>query len=317
MISVLLITNKGDVTTDFVVKCLREEKINFYRFNTEDLLSKIFLSFNFSANEFKLIDQNLNIEVDLLKIKSVYYRRPLSPKFKDENLNYGEKKFVNNEIVYSLEGLYKILKNAFWISSVFAIREAESKVHQLQVAKEIGFKIPDSLITNNSKIAASFIKNNKTVIKPIKSGLIEDSRSQQVIFTSLITDTQEIERIKFCPTYFQRFINKTADVRVTVVGDEIFAALINSQEYDETKVDWRSSENLKLKYERIVLPSNLKYMCLELTKKLNLNFGAIDFVIDQNGDFFFLEINPNGQWAWIERQLDYKISFEIVKLLKV
>jgi glutathione synthase/RimK-type ligase-like ATP-grasp enzyme len=315
MIRVLLITNKADVTTDFVVKRLTEQNINFYRLNTEDLLNKNSLSFNFSTNEFILFDNELNLEIDLLKIKSVYYRRPLTPAFPLENLTNGEQKFVLNEITYCLEGLYKILKNAFWISSVFSIREAECKIFQLQTAKEMGFKIPQSLITNRVEVASEFIKENESVIKPIKTGLISDNKNDKIIFTTLFNDVNKLDRIKFCPTYFQGFIYKVADVRVTVIGEKVFSALILSQEYDETKVDWRSGENLKLKYEKIILPKNLSDLCIKLTQNLGLNFGAIDFVKDINGDYYFLEINPNGQWAWIEKQLNYKISHEIANLL--
>jgi len=315
MIDILLITNKGDITTDFVVKELTKAKASFYRLNTEDFLSKFFLNFNFHKNEFTLFDNERKIEIDLLKIKSVYYRRPILPSKTTNNLTRGEEIFIINEITNYLEGLYKILKNAFWISPVFAIREAESKIHQLQVAKELGFNIPPSLITTDYKITEEFITEFKSIIKPIKTGFIEDEGNEKIIFTTLFDDNSQLERIQTCPTYFQKFINKTSDIRVTVIGNKVFAAQILSQEYDETKIDWRKAERIKLQYEKIELSSTLSDLCIKLTKKLGLNFGAIDFVKDENGGFLFLEINPNGQWAWIEKQLDYNLSYEISKLL--
>ncbi|OXG08627.1 RimK-like ATP-grasp domain-containing protein [Flavobacterium araucananum] len=315
MIKVLLITNKADVTTDFVVKRLAEQSIDFYRLNTEDLLTKNALSFNFKEDQFTLFDKAAGLKIDLLEIRSVYYRRPLSPDFSTESLTKGEQAFILNEITYWIEGLYKILKNAFWISPVFAIREAESKIFQLQTAQKLGFKIPDSLITNNPEEALEFIGTTSKIIKPIKTGLIDDEIGSKVIFTSVFSSSDDIERISACPTYFQDFVDKVADVRVTVVGNKVFPASILSQEFAETKVDWRNGENLKLKYEKITLPKPLEDLCVKLTQNLGLNFGAIDFVKDKNNDFIFLEINPNGQWAWIERQLDYKISQEICTLL--
>jgi glutathione synthase/RimK-type ligase-like ATP-grasp enzyme len=315
MIDILLITNKGDITTDFVVKQLTLNNANFYRLNTEDLLHKVSLSFNFSKNEFAIYDNRLNLKIDLLKIKSVYYRRPLLPNLKENNLSKGEENFIISEISNCLEGLYKILKNAFWISPVFSIREAESKIYQLQIAKELGFNIPPSLITNKSNIAIKFINEFESVIKPIKTGFIEDEGKEKVIFTTLFQDTSKLERIQSCPTYFQKFINKVADVRVTVIGNKVFPALILSQEYNETKIDWRKAEKIKLNYERIELPQYITDLCIKLTKKLGLNFGAIDFVKDDADDYIFLEINPNGQWAWIEKQLNYNLSHEISNLL--
>lgn len=315
MIKVLIITNKGDITTDFVIKKLSEKKINFYRFNTEDLLSKISLSFDFDNSKFLLIDQDKNIEIDLLEIKSVYFRRPLMPNINQEGLSKGEERFVINEITFYIEGLYKILRNAFWISSVFSIREAESKIYQLQIAKELGFQIPKSLITNDVKLASDFIKSGSLIIKPIKTGLIEDQKNSKLVFTSIYDKKSDLERLRCCPAYFQNFIDKEADIRVTVVGDIVFPALIHSQDFPQTTIDWRNGENLKLKYESIELPENLKKLCISITRKLKLNFGAIDFVRDKRGNYFFLEINPNGQWAWIEKQLNYNISGAICNLL--
>lgn len=315
MIDILLITNKGDITTDFVIKQLTEVKASFYRLNTEDFLRKVSLNFNFDKNEFTLFDKERNIKIDLLKIKSVYYRRPILPNIKEHNLTKGEEVFILNEIINYLEGLYKILKNAFWISPVFAIREAESKIYQLQVAKELGFNVPPSLITNEKEIAEEFVNKFESIIKPIKSGFIEDEGNEKIIFTTLFNNKSQLERVQICPTYLQKFINKTADLRVTVIGNKVFPALILSQEYDETKIDWRKAERIKLKYEKIELPKTLNDLCINLTKKLGLNFGAIDFVKDEIGNFIFLEINPNGQWAWIEKQLNYFLSYEISKLL--
>lgn len=315
MIDILLITNKGDITTDFVIKQLTNAKAKFYRLNTEDFLTKVSLTFNVHKNEFTLIDNERKMKIDLLKIKSVYYRRPKLPNIDGTDLTNGEKKFILNEVSNCLEGLYKVLKNAFWISSVFSIREAESKIYQLLVAKELGLIIPPSLITNEKETAIEFIDEFECIIKPIKTGFIEDEGNEKIIFTTLFNDKNNLERIKNCPTYFQRFINKKTDIRVTVIGNKVFSAQILSQEYDETKIDWRRAETIKLKYEKIELPAKLIDLCIELTKKLNLNFGAIDFVKDELGNFIFLEINPNGQWAWIEKQLNYNLSYEISKLL--
>lgn len=315
MTNILLITNKSDITTDFVVKQLTINGVAFYRLNTEDILTKVFLSFDFYKNEFHLLDNDSEIIIDLLQIKTVYYRRPLLPKINNENLTKGEEYFIQSEIINYLEGLYKILKNAFWISSVYSIREAESKIYQLQIAKELGFTIPRSLLTNDKDCALHFTKNIECIVKPIKTGYIQDEDQERLIFTTLFKDYEQLDRIQFCPTYFQEFINKVADIRVTVIGEKVFAAKIHSQEHEETKIDWRKAEKLKLRYEKINLTSELESLCIKLTKKLSLNFGAIDLVEDMKGDYYFLEINPNGQWAWIEKQLDYKISHEIAKLL--
>ena len=317
MTKVLLISSKTDLTTDFIVTKLTESGINFYRFNTEELGVSVSILIDFDEEKYIVFDKVLNLEIDLKGFSAVYYRRPEIPKFDITNLSTGEKDFLRSELLYSLEGIYKLLQNAYWISPLYSIREAENKIFQLELAKSLGFQIPPSLITTIPKKAEDFYDKHdrNCIIKPIKTGLIEDANEPKVVFTSKLQDfNQNSNRIQSFPTYFQKVIEKKADIRVTVVGDAIFPALIHSQEVVESQIDWRKSE-IPLKYSRIDLPTDLRNMCILLLKSLKLRFGAIDFILDKNGEYVFLEINPNGQWAWIERQLEYDISGTIVKLL--
>ncbi len=317
MTKILLISNKSDLTIDFVVLRLTELGISFYRFNTEELGHTVSVNLDFENDTFYLHDSVLHITIDLIEIASVYYRRPEIPKFADDTLTQGENNFLKSEFLYLLEGIYKILQKAYWISPLYSIREAENKVYQLKLAKEIGFRVPPSLITNIPEQADAFYSKQKRncIVKPIKTGLIEDTLQPKVIFTSKLENfDQNLLRVQSCSTFFQKCINKIGDVRVTIVGETIFAALIHSQEETESITDWRRSER-PLNYSKIDIPDDLTTKCLRLLKSLNLRFGAIDFILDENTDYLFLEINPNGQWAWIEKQLGYDISGTISKLL--
>jgi glutathione synthase/RimK-type ligase-like ATP-grasp enzyme len=201
---------------------------------------------------------------------------------------------------------------------VYSIIEAENKIYQLILAKKLGFKIPETLISNNRDRVYEFIRANyfNCIIKPIRSGFIDDPNNPKVIFTNKINrdKLEELDRIQSCPSIFQSNITKEADVRVTVVGEKVFAARIESQEHKENKIDWRRGSNI-IGHNYIELPSEIENQCVNLVKQLNLIFGAIDLVLDQEGNLYFLEINPNGQWAWIEKRLDLPISNEIAKLL--
>lgn len=314
--SVLLITNKADVTTDFIVKELRTKGVAFYRLNTEEIGTTVHVSFSINEQKYILVDAVQNISIDLLTIKSIYFRRP---EFKADfsEVTPEEAKFLRSEILSTIEGLFKILKNAFWLNTVENIRIAESKIYQLMLAKEIGFTVPPTIVTNVPSKALIFYDINKQscVIKPIRSGLIVNANDQEVIFTSKIDlDKTNANRIKQCPILLQKFIDKQFDLRITVVGRNIFAAQIHSQTSEDALIDWRKSSK-SLSYSAIKLPHEIENLCFNLTERLNLNFGAIDMVVDKKGRYFFLEINPNGQWAWIERQLDFPIAKTITELL--
>lgn len=316
---ILLITNKDDITTDFVVKKLTEFGIKFYRLNTEDIIVNYEIDFNLDQNSYKLFDKLLSEEIDLGSIKSVYFRRPKFPDLSDQQISMGEKRFFLNEVNYFFEAIYSILSEAYWVSPVYSIRKAENKMLQLKEAKQIGFEIPESIISNKYEYLSMFLtkQRNNCIIKPIKTGFIEEEKNSKIIFTSEI-NTNILGGYKdtfIFPTYLQKKIDKKNDVRVTVVGDKVFSVMIYSQENDETKIDWRKSSSNRIRHEKLVLPSQLEEKCVLLTKILGLKFGAIDLVLKPDGTYVFLEINPNGQWAWIEKRLGYEISSEIVSLL--
>jgi glutathione synthase/RimK-type ligase-like ATP-grasp enzyme len=315
---VLVITNKNDITSDFIIQKLKDRNISFYRFNTEELSKSCFISLDFQKNKFLLIDAILKKFLNLKEFTSVYFRRPELPRICIDNISKGESLFLKNEITYTLEGMYKILKHSYWISPIYAIREAENKIYQLELAKSIGLKIPNSIITNYLPHASDFYDRNggNCIIKPIKSGLVIDEENPKVIFTSYLNKRPDSKvQVESSPNFLQSHIKKLYDVRVIVIGEKVFATLIHSQENHETQFDWRKGENI-LKHSKFELPNNISQKCISLVKLLNLRFGAIDFIIDTNNDLIFLEINPNGQWAWIEKQTGYPIANEIVNLLE-
>jgi glutathione synthase/RimK-type ligase-like ATP-grasp enzyme len=317
MTKVLVITNKSDLTSDFIIKKLKERHIPFYRFNTEELTKSVFISLNFQQGSYELFDEITNECIDLKKITAVYFRRPELPILDFEELTYGETSFIRSEISFTLEGIYKILKDAYWISPIYAIREAENKIYQLILAESLGLSLPKSIITNSLERADEFFTKNENncIVKPIKSGLVEDSVESKIVFTNHIKLLpKEKEKIEKCPLFFQNHIEKKADVRVTIVGQKVFTTLISSQTNEITKTDWRKGEIL-LEHMKLTLPDVLEKKCVLLLKHLGLKFGAIDFILDKDGNYIFLEINPNGQWAWIEMQTGYEISNEIVNLL--
>jgi ATP-dependent Clp protease ATP-binding subunit ClpC len=88
--------------------------------------------------------------------------------------------------------------------------------------------------------------------------------------------------------------------------------LVEEPTLEETKIDWRKR---KIPFQPYLLPNEISEKCLALTKKLNLSFGAIDIIRNKSGEYIFLEINPNGQWAWLETEAGLKISDEIINFL--
>ena len=303
---ILVVTHKTDFTTDFVIEKFNTKKIKYFRFNCEEI--------NLINYKYSLFDtQELHIGSSN-QYSAVWFRRTMLPP-PSPQLSYAENNFILQSYRCLLDNFFTLL-NTKWLSHPENITKAENKLFQLKAAKEIGFQIPLTMVTNKKDLIQPFFDSCKcnVIIKPIYIGRIESKNEMQLLFANKIKK-EHIEKLgefDLTPCIFQEFIEKELDIRVTVVDNSIFAASIDSQLDIETSVDWRRK---KMKFAPYKLPAIIENKCIELTKKLGLSFGAIDIVKSINGEYFFLEINPNGQWAWIEIDTGLRISDAIINFL--
>lgn len=316
---ILIITNKDDITVDFVVRLLVKDGVAYYRFNTEDLFSNVNIRFRNDEDQFILFDKAKETVIDLNDVTSVYFRRPGISDFRNvEGISEDERRYMVRETLAILDGIYKRLRYCFWINDVFKIREAENKIFQLELAKTVGFKIPKTILSNDIDFVKDAFKENvgtDIVIKAVKSGNINPKKAEDIIFTSdVCLDEISDSNIKDFPAYIQEKVEKKSDLRSIVVGNKVFTAEIISQDDAAAKTDWRKSPNL-LEHRGFTLPEDVKKKCIAITKRLGLVYSAIDFALNKNGECIFLECNPNGQWAWIENRLNFHISNSIEELL--
>jgi hypothetical protein len=312
--SILIATNKRDITSDFVVLELRRRNIPFLRLNTEDL-PQCKVTFEPSAvDSWQLTQQDHSYA--LSSFTAGYYRRPSAPIPVSEIADPIAQEYCVSEWSAVLRSLWNALEGR-WLNSPFAILRAEDKPRQLAVATGLGFRVPETIITNDQQAAVGFAEQRSIVGKPLRQALLERGESGEVIFTSRLSraDLADADTVSLAPCIFQREIIKKCDVRVTVVGSNVFAVAIASQATDDTATDWRKGSNPDLVHESIELPTELAERCVALAQSLDISFGAIDLVLDQSEQYWFLEINPNGQWAWIERRTGLPITRAIVDAL--
>ena len=307
----LIVTNKKDLTSDFIIREMRHRKLNFFRLNTEDAPDiKVNCNPDVEGTRFRIGDRSINIA----NIKAAYFRRPLPANTADKGLSQSSKVYVIEEWNYFLRSLYLEIGSK-WFSHPNKIILAEDKPMQLRLAKKLGFNVPKTVITNEIEVVAPLFDDGDVVAKPLKHSLLEcPDTTGSVIFTSVINSVSDIrfESLSHAPVIFQRKIEKEIDLRVTVVGDQVFAVSIDSQAFKETETDWRHSSVSNLDHEIFDLPNELAELCRLMVKRLQLRYGAIDLVMDRSGKFWFLECNPNGQWAWIENRTGLPISAAIV-----
>lgn len=307
---ILLVTNKRDITTDFVVLELQRRGTPFARLNSEDL-PEATVTFQLKPNagwELRFAD----LALALRDVTAAYYRRPGTPN-PSELKDKATCDYVVAEWSALLRSIWNVLEGR-WLNSPFAILRAEDKARQLGEAVSLGFDIPDTLIGNDFDAAAAFVAKGNAIGKPLRHALLERGATGEVLFTSRLDALTSADRdaVEIAPVIYQREVRKLCDVRVTVVGSRVFAVAIHSQAHDETEVDWRRGARVDLAHEVTSLPSDVEALCIALVRRLGLRYGAIDLVRDTEGRHWFLEINPNGQWAWIERRTGLPIAAAIV-----
>jgi glutathione synthase/RimK-type ligase-like ATP-grasp enzyme len=309
-ILILLATNQKDVTTDFVVLELERRCIEFFRLNTEDIHTYRTIIPHGDPARLRLEGKDRTLE--LSEVTGAYYRRPMPPEF--EGRDPATANYLNAEWSAILRSIWSAL-DGFWLNCPFAILRAEDKPRQLMIARRWGFDVPETIVTNDPDHAISFSKRWDVVAKPLRQALIDDGKRGKVIFTSRIgTLTEEqIGNIELAPVIYQREVRKRSDIRVIVVDQHVFATAIHSQEYEETSIDWRKGVRTDLVHLTTTLPQDVERACVAVTKALDLRYSAIDLIEDKDGGYWFLEANPNGQWAWIEQRTGVPISAAIVE----
>ena len=311
---VLLLTTSSDLSADLVITTLRKLRARVLRWNLEDFPLSSTASWN-PDGKLRLIAQGQEFTIE--EFKSAWYRRTAAPRLPDELQRSGAESFVTGEIDAFLRGLCETSR-WFWVNPPNRVEIAENKLRQLASATALGFAVPATLVTNDCKEARRFLRRFPlAVAKSIARSAIELDGSHWAVFTRPLSRADVIgERaLRISPCIFQEMIPKRADVRVTVVGSKIFAAAIMCKDPHPPEVDWRALENRSLIYRRHVLPRAIADRCHLLMQELGLVYGCFDFVLTPEGRYFFLEINPSGQWGWIEHELGFRITDEIARLL--
>lgn len=240
--------------------------------------------------------------LDLETIGAVWWRRPQGFGVPDTFAEPSHRRYVLSESAAAFDGLYQSM-NAFWVNRPERDIVAGHKPYQLELARQIGLSIPVTLITNDPEEAREFWRqhDNQVIYKQFRAE-IETWRETRRLREE---ETALAENVRLAPVIFQRFVDAVADVRVTVIGGEIFAASADMREVDYP-ADFRYNENLK--WERHTLPAQIQESLRVLMRRLGLEYGAIDLRLTAEGEYVFLEINPAGQYLWVEKEAGHAIT---------
>jgi glutathione synthase/RimK-type ligase-like ATP-grasp enzyme len=311
---VLIVSTIADVATDDVIRRLAAKGVSHVRLNTEDFpFSRTFKTSPTKTNQ---TDWLLSDGRPILEPTAIWYRRlrtPPKPKEMDEGVYEFCMQETRAALLGSLVGLH-----AKWMSHPAAVWQAEFKPYQLSLAAGLGLRVPRTIVTNDPEaIRTSFNEFRRMIVKPARTGHVVHGGQEFAVFTSEVLNEHldELESARLSPSIYQELIQKQFDIRITIVGRKIFAAAIHSQSDPSATIDWRCTTNPHLPHSRITLPDSLCDRLLRLMELTHLEFAAIDMIQTPEDEYVFLEVNPSGQWLWIDDMLEYGISDSIAEWL--
>lgn len=317
---ILIITKSNDnESIDFVTQAVEERGEKVYRFDTDRFPTEIKLTAHYGNSSERLVMATEQGEFDLQEVTAIWHRRlaigSRIPDTMDSQIRDASLKESRATVMGMLASL-----NVFRIDPVQQIRHTENKQLQLQVARRLNLEVPRTLITNDPEAVLEFAKccESGIVAKMLASFAVYEDGQEKVVFTNPVRpeDLEDLSGLRFCPMTFQEMVPKAMELRVTVVGNEVFAASIDSQSSERATHDWRRDGVALLEdWKPYELPDDVRERLLKLMEYFGLNYGAIDIIVTPDGRHIFLEINPAGEFFWLERYCHLPISKSIADVL--
>lgn len=234
---------------------------------------------------------------DLTQARVVWWRRPLPYELDDAVGDRDDREFAFAECQHAISGLWSAL-DATWVNDPQRDEVASRKLWQLRVAPGLGLRTPRTCVTNDPLAARRFVdgEGEAPVIYKAFGGTERAWRETRILRAG---ERDQLDAVSYAPVIFQEHVPAVADLRVTIVADEVFAAEIRSQD-SAYPVDFRMDmDHAQVREHQ--LPGELEDRLRALMRVAGLVYGAIDLRLTPDGEYVFLEINPAGQWLFVER----------------
>lgn len=295
---ILIITSSIDETTSYIVRKY-SELAEFFRVDVD----------KFSEYRFCIGNDGWSISdkystIDSESIHSIYYRKPMFPDLRMYDLQYHL--LIQRDIISVINGIVDSFHSKV-ITKPSILRKTENKVYQMVYASKHGWNIPKSYIGNDKKLGNQYTQS-LSIIKPLTMGKTYGKNGWELYQTNIFRGIKE--DIGLTPVYLQHYIPKQYEVRITIIAREVYAVRIDTR----NKIDWRLDYQ-NHKYTMIVCPEDIIRKCYQMMADFNLIFGAFDFIVTPENEWIFLEVNPNGQWLWLEQSFGLDISKKILNNL--
>lgn len=314
--TVLILASGCDVCADRMVRALAERDAPVFRADLGWFPEQLTLDAELRDGRWTGWLATPYREVALEDVRSVWYRSPSTFGF-PATLSTTERRHAQHEAKLGLGGVLASLP-VLWVNHPSRHADAGYKPRQLVAAARAGLAVLPTLVTNEAAAVRRFVGqsgHDGVVTKMFGAPAICEQGGRRVALTQRLSepDLGELNGIEATAHQFQRWAPKREEARVIVIGRQLFAVAIRAHS-DAARVDWRTDYEA-LSYERLVLPDAVRDGIRAVMAELGLVYGAFDFVITPEGRWVFLEVNPGGQYCWLEDVADVPLTATLADLL--
>lgn len=311
--SVLILADDIDATVDTMIPALMERGAKVHRVNTAWFPAQLAVSAELCGGRWIGHICTPGQVIDLQGVTAVWYRTPRAYRFPFD-LSPAEREHANMEAKYGLGGVPSSLP-ALWVNHPSRLADAAYKPVQLARAARCGLSVPETVVTNEADTVRDFVSAGGSISKVFGANTIMEEGVRKITFSRLLdgADLEDLRGVNVTTHLVQRWVPKAYEVRLVVIGEHVTAAAIRAGS-PESYIDFRSDYD-NLSYELIEPPVDIVVGVRKLMAEMGLLYGALDFVVQPDGTWTFLEINAGGQFGFIEDETDAPLTAQLADLL--
>jgi glutathione synthase/RimK-type ligase-like ATP-grasp enzyme len=309
-IQCLVVSSTIDYSTDLICYELEMQGIRYLRIN-RDRFSQYKITYSLEESCMQITLNNRLYMIKENSLKSIYFRAPVflrtSKSYSlEEQLYRGQwSAFIRNLIIF---------EKAKWVNHPVKVYQAENKLYQLKLAKKNKLDIPKTFMGN--MIPKEINLERPYIVKSLDTALFYEKDKEMFTYANILSGEELLNsEIQYAPIIIQECLENKTDIRVTVIGTELFAVSI-LEDGEQIKGDWRRTTTEDLEYKKILLPTSVETKITKLMGELGLEFGGVDLAL-VDGKYYFIEVNPTGEWGWLVSSTDLPIDKAIAENLVI
>jgi glutathione synthase/RimK-type ligase-like ATP-grasp enzyme len=308
----LVVAKTTDRTADYATGRMEARGMDFVRLDSD--------RFGDAELELELPDSSNSVlaiqgkRISIASIRAVWLRRLVKPEAPQIQAPEA-RQFAEQEIDFALRWLIDLLGDSCpVIDPEISFISTQNKFTQLAIASQLGLVGPATLVTNNPGAARDFAARHTNVaLKSVAGYGSKIPGGFYAAYTALVTPEilERFDAIRFAPVCLQEYVPKAYELRITVVGENIFPCRIGSQETERTRIDWRRYD-ASTPHSVHQIHDGLKKSLLAMMKHFAVRFASFDFIVTPDNREMFLEMNPASQYLWIEQLTGMPITDAIL-----